>query len=108
MESRSPARAHPRREVLRPALREGQQPNQGGGGQLLQEERISVFGRETLKSNCHHPPETQLCMGQVGGILVPIGLFVLTFTTYASVPWAILNYNYRAHPHSTASFGCLF
>lgn len=28
-------------------------------------------------------------MGQVGGVLVPIGLFWLAFTTYASVPWIV-------------------
>ncbi|KZP15700.1 hypothetical protein FIBSPDRAFT_866830, partial [Athelia psychrophila] len=28
-----------------------------------------LFGKETLKSNGRHPPETQLYMGQVGGIL---------------------------------------
>ncbi|KZP06803.1 hypothetical protein FIBSPDRAFT_876196, partial [Athelia psychrophila] len=57
-----------------------------------------LFGRETLKSNGRPPPETQLCLGQVSGILVPIGLFALTFTTYASVPWIVPNSNYRLYP----------
>ncbi|KZP27151.1 hypothetical protein FIBSPDRAFT_948797 [Athelia psychrophila] len=56
-----------------------------------------LFGKETLKSNGHPPPETQLYMGQVGGILVLIGLFALMFTTYASVPWVTLNSNYRMY-----------
>ncbi|KZP27175.1 hypothetical protein FIBSPDRAFT_853898 [Athelia psychrophila] len=53
-----------------------------------------LFGKETLKSNGRPPSDTQLCLGQVSGILVPIGLFALTFTTYASVPWPISNSNY--------------
>ncbi|KZP22408.1 MFS general substrate transporter [Athelia psychrophila] len=48
-----------------------------------------LFERETLRFKGHPPPETRLYMGQVGGILVPIGLFWLAFTTYASVPWII-------------------
>ncbi|KZP06313.1 hypothetical protein FIBSPDRAFT_902889 [Athelia psychrophila] len=28
-----------------------------------------------------------MCMGQVGGILVPVGLFALAFAAYTSVPW---------------------
>ncbi|KZP20629.1 MFS general substrate transporter [Athelia psychrophila] len=48
-----------------------------------------LFERETLRFKGHPPPETRLYMGQVGGILVPIGLFWLAFTTYASVPWIV-------------------
>ncbi|KAG1809201.1 major facilitator superfamily domain-containing protein [Suillus subaureus] len=33
------------------------------------------------------PPEMRLIMGQVGGILVPVGLFWLAFTTYPQVHW---------------------
>ncbi|KZP15705.1 hypothetical protein FIBSPDRAFT_76288 [Athelia psychrophila] len=57
-----------------------------------------LFGKETLKSNGRPPPETQLYMGQVDGILVPIGLFAFAFTTYASVPWIIPNSKYSVHP----------
>ncbi|KII93520.1 hypothetical protein PLICRDRAFT_152327 [Plicaturopsis crispa FD-325 SS-3] len=35
------------------------------------------------------PPETRLYMGQVGGILIPVGLFWIAFTTYPSVPWIV-------------------
>ncbi|KZT01401.1 MFS general substrate transporter [Laetiporus sulphureus 93-53] len=35
------------------------------------------------------PPETRLVIGQVGGILAPIGLFWLAFTTYRGVPWIV-------------------
>ncbi|KZP27240.1 hypothetical protein FIBSPDRAFT_322413 [Athelia psychrophila] len=43
-------------------------------------------------------PETPLYMGQVGGILVLIGLFAPTFTTYVSVPWIVPKSNYCVHP----------
>ncbi|EIM86273.1 MFS general substrate transporter [Stereum hirsutum FP-91666 SS1] len=35
------------------------------------------------------PPEEVLHIGQVGGILAPIGLFWLAFTTYPSVHWIV-------------------
>ncbi|KZT74445.1 MFS general substrate transporter [Daedalea quercina L-15889] len=35
------------------------------------------------------PPETRLIMGMVGGVLAPIGLFWLAFTTYRAVPWIV-------------------
>ncbi|TFY76597.1 hypothetical protein EWM64_g7414 [Hericium alpestre] len=35
------------------------------------------------------PPEFSLKMGQVGGILVPIGLYWLAFTTYRHVHWIV-------------------
>ncbi|CCM00059.1 uncharacterized protein FIBRA_02086 [Fibroporia radiculosa] len=35
------------------------------------------------------PPEARLVMGQLGGVLVPIGLFWLAFTTYRQVPWIV-------------------
>ncbi|KAH9928371.1 MFS general substrate transporter [Fomitopsis serialis] len=41
------------------------------------------------KHNGHPPPETGLIVGQVGGILAPIGLFWLAFTTYPGVPWIV-------------------
>ncbi|KAF9777403.1 MFS general substrate transporter [Thelephora terrestris] len=34
-------------------------------------------------------PESRLIMGQVGGILIPIGLFWIAFTTYRSVHWIV-------------------
>lgn len=38
----------------------------------------------------HHgnpPPEVWLTMGKVGGVLIPIGLYCLAFTTFAHVHW---------------------
>ncbi|KAI9450430.1 major facilitator superfamily domain-containing protein [Lactarius psammicola] len=35
------------------------------------------------------PPEFRLRMGQVGGVLVPISLFWLAFTTYRGVHWIV-------------------
>ncbi|KAJ3837536.1 MFS general substrate transporter [Lentinula raphanica] len=35
------------------------------------------------------PPESRLYMGEIGAVLVPISLFWLSFTTYASVPWIV-------------------
>ncbi|KAE9405828.1 MFS general substrate transporter [Gymnopus androsaceus JB14] len=35
------------------------------------------------------PPESRLYMGEVGAILVPLSLFFIAFTTYASVPWPV-------------------
>ncbi|KAG2151542.1 major facilitator superfamily domain-containing protein [Suillus clintonianus] len=46
-----------------------------------------LFAREAAKYNGDPPPETRLIMGQVGGILVPVGLFCLAFTTYPQVHW---------------------
>ena len=34
-------------------------------------------------------PESRLIMGQVGGVLIPIGLFGIAFTTYRSVHWIV-------------------
>ncbi|PCH41178.1 MFS general substrate transporter [Wolfiporia cocos MD-104 SS10] len=45
--------------------------------------------RQMEKYNGKPPPETRLVMGQVGGILAPIGLFWLAFTTYPAVPWIV-------------------
>ncbi|EPT01658.1 hypothetical protein FOMPIDRAFT_1036148 [Fomitopsis schrenkii] len=41
------------------------------------------------KHNGHPPPEAGLIMGQVGGLLAPLGLFWLAFTTYRGVPWIV-------------------
>ncbi|KAF8550116.1 MFS general substrate transporter [Imleria badia] len=46
-----------------------------------------LFAREATKYDGNPPPEVLLIMGQVGGILVPIGLFWLAFTTYPQVHW---------------------
>ncbi|OAX40792.1 MFS general substrate transporter [Rhizopogon vinicolor AM-OR11-026] len=46
-----------------------------------------LFAREAAKYNGDPPPETRLIMGQVGAILVPMGLFWLAFTTYPQVHW---------------------
>jgi len=45
--------------------------------------------REAARYNGSPPPETRLVMGQVGGVLAPLGLFWLAFTTYKSVPWIV-------------------
>ncbi|KAH9938655.1 major facilitator superfamily domain-containing protein [Fomitopsis serialis] len=63
---------------------------------------IGMFGAlstQGLWNRYHHnvaarhggklPPETRLVMGMVGGVLAPIGLFWLAFTTYRAVPWII-------------------
>ncbi|KII86978.1 hypothetical protein PLICRDRAFT_114067, partial [Plicaturopsis crispa FD-325 SS-3] len=42
-----------------------------------------------LSAGPNPPPETRLYMGQVGGILVPISLFWIAFTTYPSVHWIV-------------------
>ncbi|KAJ8593269.1 MFS general substrate transporter [Rhizopogon salebrosus TDB-379] len=48
-----------------------------------------LFARESAKYNGDPPPETRLIMGQLGAILVPIGLFGLAFTTYPQVHWIV-------------------
>ena len=35
------------------------------------------------------PPEFRLRMGQVGGVLVPVSLYWLAFSTYRSVHWIV-------------------
>ncbi|PCH42083.1 MFS general substrate transporter [Wolfiporia cocos MD-104 SS10] len=45
--------------------------------------------RMMIKYEGKPPPETRLVVGQVGGILAPIGLFWLAFTTYKGVPWIV-------------------
>ncbi|KAF8121151.1 major facilitator superfamily domain-containing protein [Boletus edulis] len=46
-----------------------------------------LFAHEAIKHDGDPPPEVRLIMGQVGGILVPISLFWLAFTTYPQVHW---------------------
>ncbi|KAG2111482.1 major facilitator superfamily domain-containing protein [Suillus clintonianus] len=53
----------------------------------MQTTGLTLFAREAAKYNGDPPPETRLIMGQVGGILVPVGLFCLAFTTYPQVHW---------------------
>ncbi|PBK63470.1 MFS general substrate transporter [Armillaria solidipes] len=48
-----------------------------------------VVARAAEKNNGKAPPEARLYMGQVGGILVPLGLYWLAFTTYSSVHWIV-------------------
>jgi hypothetical protein len=48
-----------------------------------------VYQRESAKNGGKAPPEARLLMGMAGAIVTPIGLFIFTFTTYASVPWII-------------------
>ncbi|KAI9063366.1 MFS general substrate transporter [Trametes sanguinea] len=47
----------------------------------------SLFRREAKKHNGHPPPEIRLIIGQVGGILAPLGLYIMAFTTYKNVHW---------------------
>ncbi|KII94713.1 hypothetical protein PLICRDRAFT_47737 [Plicaturopsis crispa FD-325 SS-3] len=48
-----------------------------------------VYARAIVKYNGSPPPEVRLYMGMVGGVLVPLGLFWLAFTTYPSVHWIV-------------------
>ncbi|KAI0771478.1 MFS general substrate transporter [Trametes elegans] len=43
--------------------------------------------REAIKNNGHPPPEARLVIAQLGGILAPLGLFIMAFTTYKHVHW---------------------
>ncbi|KAJ3874792.1 MFS general substrate transporter [Lentinula edodes] len=45
--------------------------------------------RDAKRNGGIAPPESRLYMGEIGAILVPISLFWLSFTTYASVPWVV-------------------
>lgn len=50
------------------------------------------WNRLTLKEIEKHGtirPEFRLIMGQVGAVLIPIGLFWIAFTTYTSVHWIV-------------------
>ncbi|KDR77915.1 hypothetical protein GALMADRAFT_244882 [Galerina marginata CBS 339.88] len=48
-----------------------------------------LYARASEMNDGRVPPETRLIMGEVGGVLVPIGLFWIAFTTYRSVPWVV-------------------
>ncbi|KAI0676809.1 MFS general substrate transporter [Trametes maxima] len=46
-----------------------------------------IFRRETEKHNGHPPCEVRLLIAQAGGILAPLGLYIMAFTTYKQVHW---------------------
>ncbi|KAF8147884.1 major facilitator superfamily domain-containing protein [Crassisporium funariophilum] len=48
-----------------------------------------LYARAARENGGNVPPETRLIMGEVGGVLVPLGLFWLAFTTFRGVPWII-------------------
>ncbi|KAF8879767.1 major facilitator superfamily domain-containing protein [Gymnopilus junonius] len=48
-----------------------------------------LYRRVGEENNGKVPPETRLIMGEIGGVLVPFGLFWLAFTTYKGVPWIV-------------------
>ncbi|KAF8878172.1 hypothetical protein CPB84DRAFT_1794365 [Gymnopilus junonius] len=48
-----------------------------------------LYRRVEEENNGKVPPETRLIMGEIGGVLVPFGLFWLAFTTYKGVPWIV-------------------
>ncbi|RDB22078.1 Efflux pump atB [Hypsizygus marmoreus] len=48
-----------------------------------------IFEHEASKHGGEAPPETRLIMGQLGGILVPFGLFWLAFTTFPGIHWIV-------------------
>ncbi|KAL1939904.1 hypothetical protein VTO73DRAFT_9604 [Trametes versicolor] len=47
----------------------------------------SRFRAEAKKHGGHPPPEVRLLIAQFGGVLAPIGLFIMAFTTYKRVHW---------------------
>ena len=60
--------------------------------QLLQTTELTGVCRLTLKEIRKHGtirPEFRLIMGQAGGVLIPVGLFGIAFTTYRSVHWVV-------------------
>ncbi|KAE9398023.1 MFS general substrate transporter [Gymnopus androsaceus JB14] len=48
-----------------------------------------VNEKEAEKNGGVLPPEARLYMGEIGGVLIPLGLYFLAFTTYPSVPWPV-------------------
>ncbi|KAH9476477.1 Efflux pump atB [Psilocybe cubensis] len=48
-----------------------------------------LYKLEAERNEGRLPPEARLIMGKFGGILVPIGLFWLAFTTYKAVHWIV-------------------
>ncbi|KAJ3830022.1 MFS general substrate transporter [Lentinula raphanica] len=47
------------------------------------------ISKESEKHGGVCPPEARLHSGEVGGVLIPISLYWLAFTTYPSVPWIV-------------------
>jgi len=58
-------------------------------GSLSQPIWNRIFRRKAAEYKGSPPPEVHLIVGEVGGILVPISLFWLAFTTYPSVHWIV-------------------
>jgi len=48
-----------------------------------------MYTRKTKEHNGHPPPEMYLIGAMIGGVLVPVGIFWLAFTTYKSVHWIV-------------------
>ncbi|KAK7054503.1 hypothetical protein VNI00_003701 [Paramarasmius palmivorus] len=48
-----------------------------------------LVAKEASKNYGQAPPEAHLLKGELGGILVPLGLYWLAFTTYAHVHWIV-------------------
>ncbi|KAG7093210.1 hypothetical protein E1B28_006897 [Marasmius oreades] len=48
-----------------------------------------ILAKQASKHNGHLPPEAHLLKGELGGVLVPLGLFWLAFTTYPHVHWIV-------------------
>ncbi|KAF8659474.1 hypothetical protein AX16_001841 [Volvariella volvacea WC 439] len=48
-----------------------------------------LYARHAKANNGLIPPETRLIMGQLGGVLVPLGLYWLAFTTYPHIHWIV-------------------
>ncbi|KAF5392197.1 hypothetical protein D9757_001521 [Collybiopsis confluens] len=48
-----------------------------------------LVARDARLNGGSAPPESRLYMGEIGAVLVPLSLFWLSFTTYASVPWIV-------------------
>ncbi|KAK7046008.1 hypothetical protein VNI00_007003 [Paramarasmius palmivorus] len=55
-----------------------------GFGMILAVSTQGYFNRYAREAGT---PESHLHKGEIGGILVPVGLYIIAFTTYASVHW---------------------
>ncbi|KAG5730017.1 hypothetical protein E4T56_gene20192 [Termitomyces sp. T112] len=49
-----------------------------------------LFAHEADRHRGQPPPEVRLLMGKLGGVLVPVGLFWMAFSTYPRVPWIVI------------------
>ncbi|KIY70320.1 MFS general substrate transporter [Cylindrobasidium torrendii FP15055 ss-10] len=47
------------------------------------------FRRKVVENGGHPEPEIRLYMGELGGILVPLGLYWIAFTTWKSIHWIV-------------------